>query len=79
VNNTNQAVEFNVSPSGSYWIPFVLEPGRDARITNGSFINIITGRLRTGNRVEATEKVENGRRYEIAFDLRCKCRTVRPL
>jgi glyoxylase-like metal-dependent hydrolase (beta-lactamase superfamily II) len=88
VNNTREMVDFNVSPNGSYWIPFVLEPGRDARLTNGAaewpvatvvFVNIITGQLRTGDRVEVTDKVEKGKRYQIVDDDQCKCRRVKPL
>jgi glyoxylase-like metal-dependent hydrolase (beta-lactamase superfamily II) len=90
VNNTQEKVDFNISQNGSYWIPFVLEPGRDAKITNGQvwpsaaketvmFVNIITGQLRTGDRVEATEKVEQGKRYEITSDAQCKCRKLKPL
>ncbi len=88
INNTKEAVDFNVSPNGSYWIPFVLEPGRDAKLTNGAaewpitslvFVNIITGQLRSGNRVEVTDKVEKGKRYQIVDDADCKCRKLRPL
>ena len=88
INNTKEAVDFNVSPNGSYWIPFVLEPGRDAKLTNGAaewpitslvFVNIITGQLRSGNRVEVTDKVEKGKRYQIVDDADCKCRRLRPL
>jgi hypothetical protein len=79
VNNTKEAVDLNVSPNGSYWIPFVLEPGRDAKITNGGVVNIITGRLRTADRVEVTEKVDKGKRYQIVADSECKCRTLKPL
>jgi glyoxylase-like metal-dependent hydrolase (beta-lactamase superfamily II) len=88
VNNTKETVDFNVSPNGSYWIPFVLEPGRDAKLTNGAaewpsttlvFINIITGQLRSGNRTEVTDKVEKGKRYQIVDDADCKCRRLKPL
>jgi glyoxylase-like metal-dependent hydrolase (beta-lactamase superfamily II) len=88
VNNTKEAVDFNVSPNGSYWIPFVLEPGRDARLTNGAaewpvttvaHVNVITGGLRAGNRTEVTDKVEKGKRYQIVDDAECKCRRVKPL
>ena len=88
VNNTRGTVDFNVSPNGSYWIPFVLEAGRDAKLTNGAaewpvttavFVNVITGRLRQGNRVEVTDKVEKGKRYQIVDDADCKCRRLKPL
>jgi glyoxylase-like metal-dependent hydrolase (beta-lactamase superfamily II) len=88
VNSTKGAVDFNVSPNGSYWIPFRLEPGRDAKLTNGAaewpittvvHVNIITGGLRAGNRVEVTDRVEKGKRYQIVDDDTCKCRRLKPL
>lgn len=90
VNGTKEEVDFNVSPNGSYWIPFVLEPGRDGKITSPQawpsppeagtlFVNIITGSLRAGDRSEVTEKVERGKRYEIVLDPGCKCRKLKPL
>ncbi len=63
VNNTGAHVHFNVSPNGSYWIAFELEKGKEAPILNAAFINVITGRLAFGDRVEKTEKIENGKRY----------------
>ena len=89
VNNTDETVPFNVSPNGSYWIPFLLEASRDAKITSPQawpappepgtlFVNIITGGLRNGDRSEVTEKVERGKRYQIVRDPQCKCRTLKP-
>jgi glyoxylase-like metal-dependent hydrolase (beta-lactamase superfamily II) len=77
-NNTGGHVHFNASPNGSYWIPFELEKGKDAPLLNASFINVVTGRLVSGDRVEKTEKVEKGKRYQIVSDPDCKCRTVKP-
>lgn len=79
VNNASESVDFNVSPNGSYWIPFILEAGKSAVLTNSTAINIITGKLRTRDRVEVTEKVEKGKRYQIVRDEKCKCRTLQPM
>jgi hypothetical protein len=48
-------------------------------IATAVFVNVITGRLRQGNRVEVTDKVEKGKRYQIVDDVDCKCRRLKPL
>ena len=42
-------------------------------------MNVVTGRLSEGRRVERTEKVEKGRRYQLVVDHECDCVNVKPL
>ncbi len=77
INKTSSPVDFNVSPNGSYWIPFQLKPAGEAKIINGTVVNIITGKLRTNDRSEVTEKIEKGKRYEILHDPACNCRKLK--
>ena len=78
-NRTNRHVAFNASPNGSYWIPFELEAGAEAPLFNTSAVNVVTGRLSEGRRVERTEKVEKGKRYQLVVDSECDCVNVKPL
>ena len=78
-NRTNRHVAFNASPNGSYWIPFELEAGAEAPLFNTSAVNVVTGRLSEGRRVERTEKVEKGKRYQLVVDRECDCLNVKPL
>ena len=78
-NKTNRHVAFNASPNGTYWIPFELEAGAEAPLFNTSALNVVTGRLSEGRRVERTEKVEKGKRYQLVVDRECDCLNVKPL
>ena len=42
-------------------------------------MNVVTGRLSEGRRVERTEKVEKGNRFQLVVDSECDCVNVKPL
>ena len=51
----------------------------EAPLFNTSAVNVVTGRLSEGRRVERTEKVEKGKRYQLVVDSECDCVNVKPL